>query len=289
MQRKILILIPLLFAIFFFGARSMYAEETPGFGFSKNTVTLSKEYPASGESVEIRAGIFNDEKQTIKGILSFYDGTLLLGARDFTIDPGTKVETAVDWKATPGDHKISAHMSEIKTISSRGEVAAYSVEQTDTDTVAFFVPQTVKSMNSLLAEGDAAVSDTKTNVVNALAKSETSLAGKASSFIGGIENFRTEQAEKFGQKEIDVQTLINERNKLDDAINKEQAQVDPDTFKEKTYVDPDKGQPFKRPLALVKLYYYKTVYFIFDHPIVFYLVLLFIIFMILRFFYRLIF
>ncbi len=101
-----------LFVIsFLFVGSSALAGNT---GFVDGQVTLTPSSITEGEEVEISVSFINQEEKTLTGKISFYDGNILLGSRELSLDSGQTGEFIITWTASLGEHSFVAKAENLK-------------------------------------------------------------------------------------------------------------------------------------------------------------------------------
>jgi hypothetical protein len=115
----------ILLSIFFLllGANPAFAQNSDlgEAGFLPGNIWFSKKKVAEGETTAIHTAVFNNTAGKLSGTVEFYDKDILLGKKDFTLDPDTLKVVSMDWKATSGDHSFSAKITNSQSILPGGE------------------------------------------------------------------------------------------------------------------------------------------------------------------------
>lgn len=114
----------LIFSILFTGKIALAAVT----GFTTPQVELSTTSVIEGEEVEISVSFTNQEDARLTGKISFYDGDILLGSRELTLDSGQSGEYIMTWKATLGEHSFVAKAESLKLAGSTVAVLGPSTE-----------------------------------------------------------------------------------------------------------------------------------------------------------------
>lgn len=140
--------IPLLLAIILLAGLGSVAlaqeSAVKNVGFPSRNVWFSKEGFLAGEEVSINTLVLNDAAGTFSGVMEFYDRKELLGKTAFSITATQKVKiVSFSWTATPGEHDISAKMTETVLTTTKGEKAPVVVPQTTTGEITVTVLQDV--------------------------------------------------------------------------------------------------------------------------------------------------
>ncbi|MBI5817264.1 MAG: hypothetical protein HZB09_02450 [Candidatus Yonathbacteria bacterium] len=113
-------------------------------GFPARGVWYSKDSFFEGEEILIHVIAFNDAGGTFSGVMEFYDGSALLGKVPFSITDTQKVKViSLKWKATAGDHRISASITGAQLALSNGTVLALTLPSSKTSESPIFVDQDI--------------------------------------------------------------------------------------------------------------------------------------------------
>ena len=93
-------------------------------GIIPGNIWFSKNPFFAGDVVRIYSALYNSSDATLEGDVGFYDGTVLLGTKRFAVPAnGNLVELSYDWKATVGNHSISAKIISVNA-SQNGGIAS---------------------------------------------------------------------------------------------------------------------------------------------------------------------
>lgn len=88
------------------------ASAAGSIGFVQGNIWYSKDPFFAGDTVRVYSAIFNGQTDDIVGSVTFYDNGEALGSMPFTATSGKLREVWTDWKATTGEHTISAKITE---------------------------------------------------------------------------------------------------------------------------------------------------------------------------------
>lgn len=114
----------LLISILFTGKIALAAVT----GFVTPQVELSTSSVVEGEEIEISVSFANQEDARLTGKISFYDGEILLGSRELTLDSGQSGEYIMTWKAVLGEHSFVAKAENLKLSGSTVSILGPSTE-----------------------------------------------------------------------------------------------------------------------------------------------------------------
>lgn len=263
-MKKIFYLFIILVLGFFSYAEAEISTPT---GIIPGAIWFSQEKLIADETVKIYTAIWNGEKQELKAKIEFYDKNIVLGSREIIIAEDQLKEVSISWKVTSGDHIINA-----KIISSVFGDQSVILDNNETEKKRIFIPVKV-------IEADVEESTTQNVVKNKLEETTEelgdiipdSITGKASNFFNEIDILREDLSGTISvtkdQAKEEIKKIENDESSQDLS---------------------DDGKKFEKPLAQAKLFSLQVLSFILEHKIVFYLLILLIIFLLLRFVYRLI-
>ena len=258
----------------FFVSQPIFAETTVNSGFIPGQIWYSKDPLIEGETVNIHTAAWNGESNTVSADVEFYDKNVILGSRDVVLDSLELKDVYIPWKITSGDHVISAKIiSSTITVSDKKEnvIVKHSVTSSDKQ----FVSVVVKNK-----DGEP-VTDTDI-LKNQLDKANSQLSGilpeevnsSLSNSISSLDNIR--------------HTTLDKVNTAKEATQKEIGKVL--GVSTKISQSPSKSSnvqdSIKRPVAYIKLFLLSTLSFILGSKLIFYGILVFLIFCIIRFIYR---
>lgn len=97
-------------------------------GFADSQITLSNKRPQEGESVELSVVFNNYESEILRGDISFYDGSELLGSRVFEIEAGNSETISLSWTASLGDHSFVAKAEKLRLGNSNVKILTPATE-----------------------------------------------------------------------------------------------------------------------------------------------------------------
>ncbi len=264
-MRKYFIVLVLSFIIF---VPSVYSATSNGFILDQ--IWYSNNSPKEGDTVNIYTAIWNGNTSPLSAKVEFYDKNVILGTRDVTVPSQKLVDVSVSWKVTGGDHSISAKIVSSTLNTSNGKKESVILEKNTTSTNKKFIPIVVKEEAGKSSTNNDVVKDELGKVTekidNALPES---VSTKVSSGVNSIEVFRDKTLDKIVKSKNETEKIISEYK----------------SFVEGT-TDQNVQSVTEKPIAQVKLFFLKVLNIIFNNKIIFYGLLIFIIFYIIRGIYR---
>jgi len=250
--------------LLFFPAGIIFAELS-NIGFVPVNLWYSKSPLEEGDRVRIYTLIYNPDNRELSGTVAFFDETTLLGTKDFAIPALTAKDIWTNWTVSAGSHRIFAKIENAK-----------------------FLLTSVKYEDVYLAEN--------TTQESKISISKKIDFGKSAEVVSSLQEVVAENTPPFITRAIDatVQALENTREKtgIFSEKQKEVAKNEIEAFEKeeakKQNTSPEDSKPLK-PLKYLKFFFFAFLTFILNHKIVFYPILAIIVFLILRFLWRLIF
>lgn len=246
-------------------------------GFIPGQIWYSNSSPKEGENINIYTVVWNGRDSMLKTKVEFYDKNVILGSRDVTILANQSKEVSISWKATSGNHVISAKITS-SSITSDGKKEIITSDNSQTEENKLFVPVTISKAN-----GETATSSD-------LIKNELNKAGSkmedvvpeviytpVTNVLDKVDIFRDETA-------IKIDEVKDQTEKEIDSIKAEKAKNDTSKIKinEKVSVE----NAVENPITYLKFFFLSILSFIFNTEIVFYGIFVVVIFLLLRFIYR---
>ncbi len=247
-----------------FGAGSISFIEQP-LWFSSDTFT-------EGQTVSIYTALFNQEPSHLTGTISFYDRSVLLGEKQFTIKPRTVETLSFDWKVIPGEHVISITVAKLSRINAQGVKESISSTPITIESKKITVGNTPTQ-----TEVQETLPTTATEVLNQVDNAQE----KAASFIpapirkvaeavfSGIEKFRSDTALAVSTNRNTLKSQIIDQeikeaadSTGDNAIAKYEGNVGQHTV--------DAKSAFSKPFEQVRLFFLNLGTMFFSNKFLFY-------------------
>ena len=273
MRKKIYIILSLiLFLLPIYNTRA----QNPTAGFVPGNIWYSKDPFEEGDKIKIYTVLFNSDQREFSGTVVFFDKTVFLGKKDFTVGARTVKDVSIDWTVRAGDHLIFAKIENAKFLISAGkyeEVYLFGnqTEESKRAVSKKIIPKTSpsenlmeNSVNNILNTGSKSVENIGKLVEE---KTPAIIAQPIIASIDGLENFR----ESIGN---------SSKN------NKEEIKKELQAVKSAQAENPSK---LSKPFQYVKLFFLSLLSFVFNNKLIFYGLFLLIVFFILRYLWQLIF
>ncbi len=265
--------------IYILSFATAYAEVPKTTGIIAGQIWYSEDPLVAGDTVKVYTAVWNGDTNPLHARVEFYDQNVILGARDIVVDPQSLKDVSVSWQVTPGDHTIHATITS-SSLTTGTKTQSVTLDRTTTADDHTFVPVVVttptgKSVKTVDVIGD--------EVKNATTQIQNVIPPQVTQNLGSIDAIRSNAADKIITSKADVEKQI-------EVFNKEAPKTV--TTTSKGSVSPSKASAVssidatQRPIAYIKLFFLTILAFIFRYPIVFYIVVAYLIFIILRFAYR---
>ena len=243
-------------------------------GFIPGQIWYSKDVLIQGDTVNIHTAVWNGEKESISAKVEFYDKNVILGSRDITLATLELKDVYIPWKVTAGDHIISAKIiSSQQTVSGKKEQVTLGRNATSNDKQ--FVSVVSKNSKGEPVSGTDAIKnqieDTSQKIGELIPES---VSNTVSNGFTSVENFREETLVQINKTKDETQKELDQMKGVELTVSKSGIK--------KTSVE----DATKKPITYIKIYLFAILSFIFANKIIFYGVLIFIIFLFLRFIYR---
>lgn len=266
-------------------------------GFPARGVWFSKSSFLEGEEVLIHVIVFNDASGTFSGTTEFHDSATLLGKVPFTITNTQKVKVvSLKWKATAGDHRISANITDPKLTLSNGTVIHLTLPDSKTSESPIFVEQ---DLNHNLIADSAEPKPTTTPptaesevfgrgadmVKNAVPESVKSVTGN---IFTHVDNFREQEHGYVEVARVDNIAQIDALNQKEIAMIAAKGSAKSNGQQNVATSTPEFGgsDHIERPLRYVYWAFLVLSEAILGHPWLFYIILFFVCYSILRALWR---
>jgi hypothetical protein len=243
-------------------------------GFTPGQIWYSKEPLVEGETVNIHTSLWNGEENSLSVKVEFYDKNVILGSRDVIVKASELKDVSVPWKITAGDHIISA-----KIISSLQVISSNNKEE-----ISLTRSSTLDYKQSI----SATVKNTKGETVSVSDTVKTEL-GKVGEGINEI--IPASISESVSNNIVSIENLRNDTStKINNAKNESQKELDyiKNTSTTSKIVAPNNSieDNIQKPLAYIKLFLLSVLAFVFNNKIIFYGIIIFVVFSIIRLIYR---
>ncbi len=271
-------------------AHTVYAvtDPTATTGFIPGQIWYSKYPLVEGDTVKIHTAVWNANTSSLYTRVDFYDKNVVLGTRDITVLPSRLEDISITWKVTSGDHSISAKIGS-STILNNGKKEQIILSNNTTLENNTFIPVSIKTINGQkVTSSDVVKNDIKQASFAIKDILPSSIDKPISSGFNSLDNFRDItytniiDAKDKTKKEIDILNDVARNSELTTIAKDKNTKILPknEEVKSKSLYATDK------PILYVKLFLLSVIDFIFGTKIIFYGLILFIVFLILRSIYR---
>lgn len=264
--KKITTILFLIFSLL--PIQKIFAQDS-NTGFVSGNIWYSKDPFEEGDKIKIYTFIFNPDSRELSGTVIFFDKTVLLGKKDFTIPAKTANDVSIDWTVTAGGHIIFGKIENAKFLISEGKYEEVYLAENETERSSRAVSKKIISKETDMIKGAAPVSELKKIIEE---KVPDFITEPVVSAVDKLEVFR---------KNTDIATLDKKeevKNEIEDLNNAK------NTENSKT-----KTNPLLKPLKYGELFFLSVFSFILENKVLFYGLLAVIIFFLLRFIWKKIF
>jgi hypothetical protein len=250
------------------------AEIISNSGFIPGQMWYSENELVEGETINIYTALWNGTKNPISVKVEFYDKNVILGTREVTVASLQLKDVYIPWKITSGDHTISAKIiSSSSIISGKKETVVLDRNETSNDKKFVSVliknasDEPVSSADALKSQVDKATSEIN-NII------PENVSDSVSNSFSVVDEFRNKNYIK--AEEVKQET----KKEIETFKNKEK------TEKQALYPKVGVEEATQKPIAYIKLFLFSILTFILGNKIVFYGIIAFVAFLVLRFIYR---
>jgi hypothetical protein len=243
-------------------------------GFVPGNIWYSKDPFEEGDKIKIYTFIFNSDAKELSGTVVFFDKTVLLGKKEFTLAGKTATDVFINWTVNAGDHTIFAKIEEAKFLVSAGKYEQVYLAENETEkssrTVSKKIVSTPTNTNTNTDTGTSltptSISDIKKIIGE---KTPAFITEPLISGINALEELRTSTITAGEEKK---EELKNEIKALDNV---------------KTTPKGDTTQSFLlKPFKYVEIFFLSIFSLILNNKIIFYGFLIIIVFFILRYIWK---
>ena len=283
--KKLGVILILIFSII--PIKNIFAQ-IPNVGFIPSNIWYSVDPFGEGDKIKIYTLLYNPDNRELSGTVIFFDSTTLLGQKSFKIAPKAVKDLSIDWTVTSGDHTIFAKIENAKFLNSNGSyeevyLAENKTEESKRDVPKKIITELPNTIANKITESTTAIS----NIQKTIEDKTPTFVTKA---IDSVENLRTnvdlslEKNKESVQKELNI---LNNSNSVNKDLTEEELAAQT-KIKDKLG-DLQKSNNILKPFKYAELFFLSIFAFIFKYKILFYCILIFILFLILRFIWRLVF
>ena len=271
-------------SLYFIFAPVCFANTTTG--FIPGQIWYSKDNIIEGDNVKIYTAIWNNNTSSLSARVEFYDQNVILGTRDVVVSPLQLEGVSVSWKVTAGDHLISAKILS-PSITNGGKKEYISLVNSSTVSDHKYIPvvlTTVDGQPATTTDVFKSQIDKATSSLDDIVPS--SISDPISKNTVAIDNFRTDTLKNILETKASTEKKIEDLNKQD-VVSKTISPVG--KIAASKVVTPQRksiDNATEKPIAYIKLFFFKILAFIFGNKIVFYLLIVLVAFFIGRGIYR---
>lgn len=275
-------------------------------GFPQKGIWYSQDLFFDGEKIRIYSAVYNSSQYDLLGTVEFYDNGTGIGKIDFSVAGWGKIKDVwIDWQATAGNHKISAKIINAKILKS-GSVAEPIVLQNNQTGVdeRFIDVDTDKDLVGNIIDNDDD-NDGRTDETeikqgtDPLKKDLPPPASSEAKLLSGTSTIATSPILSLAAKTVNfvvnaAKTTTKAINKIADSqskkieekkevVQKEIEEIDNDNDNDN---DEKQNSKTEKPLKYAYLTALSIAGFILNKKILFYLILAFILYKLLKFIYK---
>lgn len=287
--KKVGVVLFLMFSLIPF--RNAFAQ-VPNVGFIPANIWYSKDPFVEGDKIKIYTLVYNPDVRELSCTVIFFDSTTLLGTKDIKIAAKSVKDVSIDWTVTAGDHTIFAKIENAKFLISTGKYEEVYLAENKTEESKRSISKKIVAglpdniINSIT--DSAVVSNVKELVKNNTPAFVTSAIDLT---VSSLENIRTSadtsltDTKEVVQKQIDTLNATKINTEKDISLD---GTTKVETVKEKLKSTETTNLVLK-PFKYVELFFLTIFSFIFKNALIFYSLLAIVLFLIIRFIWRLIF
>jgi hypothetical protein len=261
-----------------FGTASADGPTTTG--IIAGQIWYSEDPLVAGDTVKVYTAVWNGDTNPLQARVEFFDQNVILGDRDIVVDPQSLKDVSVSWQVTPGNHVIHATITS-SSVTTGTKTQAVTLNRTTTADDNTYVPVVVTTPSGTPVKTVDVIGD---EVKSATTQIQDVIPPTVTQNFSSLDAIRAKTATELIASKADVQNQINT---LNTATSEETTM--PAKGKTVTATAPSNADPLdatQKPIAYIKLFFLTVLAFIFQYPIVFYVLLVYLIFIILRFAYR---
>ncbi len=278
MSKKTVIILFLLFTIL---PIKSYAQVSNA-GFVPGNIWYSIDPFEEGDKIKIYTLIFNPDERELSGTVVFFDNNIFLGKKDFiALAKGVK-DISIDWMATVGAHNIFGKIENAKFLVSKGKYEEVYLAENETSKSSRTVSKKIILKTTNISENPDSIIDSVSSI--------------GSESIKNIEKVIEEKTPEFITKPVILTTNTIEKLRSDTGtFLKEEKETVQNQIKAlnnaKTSGDTEntEASKFLKPFKYTELFFFTFLSFIFNNKFIFYIILAFIIFFLLRYIWHFVF
>lgn len=267
-------------------------------GFIDDPIWLYPENPKEGEMVTLTALFRNAETKPLSGVVSFYDGDVLLGKKTITIPAGGFVPAILTFRVGAGSHSFSASVTSLSEVLSSGQSVPFAIPLETAELSKFTIGRSIA--DQLTAKVTAATPATKTTDTKTTDTKNPKLDTQSATILGQVEKIENtvleaipdsvekDIAETFSGvdtwRDAKAEMITAARDAAKKAVDAQSKDSAADT--EKLGTQSASNKYVDSPIAYVKYFFLALFSFVFMTKAVFYVVGTILAYIVLRFLYR---
>ena len=272
-----------LFLIFSLIPIQKLLAQVTSVGFVPGNIWYSKSPFEEGDKVKIYTFVFNSDSREFSGTVVFFDKTVLLGKKEFTIAGKTANDISIDWTVTAGDHTVFAKIEDAKFLLTNGKYEQIYIAENETEKSLTTVPKKIipKSDTSFDSNSDTNnISTSVSDITKTIQENTPDFITKPIiSSVNSLEAFRENLNTTSNNKKEELKKEIETLNDVDLKIGISKGNL---TAKSET-------SPLLKPFKYVEIFFLSVFSFVLSNKILFYGISAIIIFFLLRFIWKKIF
>ncbi|MEI7765727.1 MAG: hypothetical protein WCI93_04060 [bacterium] len=288
--RKFGSVIFLLFLLF--PVHSIFAQ-TSNVGIIPANIWYSKDPFEEGDKIKIYTVVYNSDIRELSGTVIFFDNDIFLGKSNFVIAGRSANDVSIDWTTSAGDHVIFAKIENAKFLISKGNyediyLAENKTEESKKTVSKKEVKNATNNITNKIAESSNVVSNIGQTIKQNTPAIVTNTVNSASNSLEDIRtnlNSSTQIKKESVQKEIDV---LNKTKSENNTETKKIITKNNIATGEKNGTSTNTNFALK-PFKYAQLFFLTIFSYIFKYKIIFYGLIIVIVFLLLRYLWRLIF
>lgn len=265
--------------------------QTNNVGIIPSNIWYSKDPFEAGDKIKIYTVIYNSDSRELSGTVIFFDNKVFLGKSNFTV-PGKSVrDVSIDWTATVGDHVIFAKIENAKFLETNGKYEEIYVAENTTEESKRRVSQKIEATNSK----EDTIADSEIGKI--ISENTPTFVAKTIDSLEGVREQGSEYATLNIQEVKEKLDLIKKEKNTGNALTEEELEKSAEKGSNEILLDKAKNEDVKEkvvnkieePFQYLKLFFLNLMAFVFKSKVAFYIILALVVFLILRFIWRLIF
>mgnify|MGYP001567629559 CR=1 FL=1 len=270
----------ILFLILFLTPFYLTFAQTSNAGFIPGNIWYSKDPFEEGDKIKIYTLIYNPDSRQLSGTVFFFDKTIFLGSKSFTVAGKGIQDVSIDWTATIGDHTIFGQIQDAKFLTANNIYQNASLSETKTSESKRSVSKKI-TLNTI--GENISDSNTVSNIQNFVKENTPEVVSKTiDTTVSSVEEFR----EKIGTFSENKKEEVKKEIKI---IEDSKITQNSDATKKDTEINPINQNTFLKPFKYAELFALTVFSAVFNNKYIFYGLIVLIIFFVIRYIIRKIF